>query len=829
MPLMGRSRVPWLLSKHVNTGWRQYSVTPKARGSRGAFKAALKSLLRPEPSRDQGDNSLELRPPKYPREKWLSEFNEAIRRVDASDQGHQWFLWLPKAYPPCVTPVGELTKTMIDDLRLNTHHRGTYLVVRSLTPQNSTSSISAIVEDEKGEVVMVQLWRQQTDDRDPLVDKGTVMVLKEPYLVKATDGKYLLRVDHVSDVVFLLNHDERMPAVWRAKVGSSDTTQTWRAHGDKHRDASQYRSAIKCYTLSLSCSPTLEEECMARLGRSQALHKSEQYDAALSDADIAVATGAAFRHLAEKARFRQAEALYALHRYQECYDVLAALCRNSPYHATAKGLLQRAAARVAEQTYGTYPFLDMQAEARKRQTPELDHATYIGPVRIQDAGPRGRGVFTTKPVKLGELLFCEKVFATSWGGESLGEGAKIEMEVDTDPAGASHLGKSVAAYYAIIRKMQAIPSCIPKVVDLYAGSYPCHVTNGLVDGQPIIDSFQIRHIVGLNSFSMCRSTHSNAFKTAAKDQVQIDAAGVWTFASHVNHSCAYNAHRTFIGDFIIFRAAQDLAADTEITTWYVLPSHISEVSQRNPFETWGFECGCAMCTEAKEIGSDVRTKRNALLTELSSMIQGQMDEVVRTTVSWDRVLRRVESGVRELEQTFAQSAVEVPRRWLANLLFDVVRMGWNRPIHQKVMTTHRAVQLLLWCLRSLGFVIEGGERGTLRVKRWGLLSVDGADAMSCWLSLRRAYQETAPELVTPAEEYARMAYLIHMGEDETFSTTIEGTKTSSAGPSRPPLSKTKSRPSRPPKPAAPSRWKRTMCTYTPAAHDTTQLYSSRRD
>lgn len=226
---------------------------------------------------------------------------------------------------------------------------------------------------------------------------------------------------------------------------------------------------------------------MTRLGRSQAFHKSEQYDAALSDAEITLATGAAFRHLTEKARFRQAEALYALQRYQECHDVLAALCRDSPYHTTAKALLHRAAARVSEQTYGTYPFLDMQAEARKRETPELDYATYIGPVRIQDAGSRGRGVFTTKAVKLGELLFCEKAFAISWGVESVGQRAKIKTEVDTDPAGVNFSVKAVAEYHAIIRKMQATPSCIPKVVDLYAGSYPSCATNGLVDGQPIID------------------------------------------------------------------------------------------------------------------------------------------------------------------------------------------------------------------------------------------------------------------------------------------------------------------------------------------------------
>lgn len=332
--------------------------------------------------------------------------------------------------------------------------------------------------------------------------------------------------------------------------------------------------------------------------------------------------------------------------------------------------------------------------------------------------------------------------------------------------------------------------------------------------------------MGFNSFNVNRSTHSATFETAAKDQVHIDPSAVWTFASHVNHSCAYNAHRAFIGDFIIFRAAQDLPANTEITTWYTQLPH-NKTSEDSPFKNWGFECDCVLCTEVKEAGNDVRTKRNVLLAELSSLVQDQINEGVWTTAAWDPVLRRVETGVLELEQTYGQSAVEVPRRWLVKLLLDVASEVGDRSMHQQVITAHQRVLLLLRCLRSLGFVIEGGERGTLVVRRWGLLSLDWANALSCWLMLRRTYHETAPELVKPAEEYTRMAYLLCMGEDETFSTTIEGATSSSARPSKPTLSKTKSRPSRSPKPAAPSRWKRTMSTYVVAAHVVTQLSTSR--
>jgi hypothetical protein len=53
----------------------------------------------------------------------------------------------------------------------------------------------------------------------------------------------------------------------------------------------------------------------------------------------------------------------------------------------------------------------------------------------------------------------------------------------------------------------------------------------------------------------------------------------------------------------------------------------------------------------------------------------------------------------------------------------------------------------------------------LVVRRWGLL-VDGV--VDCWMFLRDAYRELAPELVAPAEAYARTAYGMVFGEEETF-------------------------------------------------------------
>jgi len=55
--------------------------------------------------------------------------------------------------------------------------------------------------------------------------------------------------------------------------------------------------------------------------------------------------------------------------------------------------------------------------------------------------------------------------------------------------------------------------------------------------------------------------------------------------------------------------------------------------------------------------------------------------------------------------------------------------------------------------------------GRIVVREWGLM-VDGV--VDVWLFLRDGYRMVAPELAAPAEEYARAAYRMVYGEDETF-------------------------------------------------------------
>lgn len=123
---------------------------------------------------------------------------------------------ISETYPPSTQSLSTLSKIMINDLRLETHHRGRYLLVRAATPPDKVIAIMNIVEDEDGEVVLLQVYNQdESGDFNHVVPYGTVCVVKEPYFKTTGDGGDGLRVDHVSDIVFLNPLDARIPREWR--------------------------------------------------------------------------------------------------------------------------------------------------------------------------------------------------------------------------------------------------------------------------------------------------------------------------------------------------------------------------------------------------------------------------------------------------------------------------------------------------------------------------------------------------------------------------------------------------------------------------------------
>ena len=133
---------------------------------------------------------------------------------------------VPAPYPPSTLPLNKLEPIMISDMRLETHHRGRKTFLHVLTPPSRITAVMAIVEDECGDAITLQLYHQPEESVVPAreVLMSGVCVIKEPYFKCAMDGTYSVRIDHVSDIVWLDPSDDRVPQKWRR------TKLTWSAN-----------------------------------------------------------------------------------------------------------------------------------------------------------------------------------------------------------------------------------------------------------------------------------------------------------------------------------------------------------------------------------------------------------------------------------------------------------------------------------------------------------------------------------------------------------------------------------------------------------------------
>lgn len=142
---------------------------------------------------------------------------------------------VPRPYPPSIRSVNDLQPLMISHMTLETHHRGKKTIIRALTPPDRMTAVMAIVEDEEGTAVLLQLYNQPEEvevSKENILKANYVCIVKEPYFKATTDGSYSLRVDHVSDIIYLQDDDERIPRKWRKRSWSPQDSQQLRMQGN---------------------------------------------------------------------------------------------------------------------------------------------------------------------------------------------------------------------------------------------------------------------------------------------------------------------------------------------------------------------------------------------------------------------------------------------------------------------------------------------------------------------------------------------------------------------------------------------------------------------
>ncbi|KAL4965470.1 uncharacterized protein BDV14DRAFT_199874 [Aspergillus stella-maris] len=661
--------------------------------------------------------------------------------------------FMPAPYPPCVMALCDLKKILINDLAIEIHHRGSYILLRAITPMSKNGYRYVVVEDEAGSVVLLQLFNHdEAVADDGRVAEGTVMLVKEPYLKLDLGDNICIRVDHLTDILFPPEHDSRLPSQWHTTEKVEEAADAWKNLGNElFKDSRHYR-AINCYSKALESRPTADETLAIRHNRALAFLKTHQFDAALADCETNLSSS-----LTEKALFYKAQALYHLGRFQESCDTHKLLGEKFSVDNMKKGEYQRALDRLSEQKTGKYPFKKMQVQATKRFPPLLDHATYVGPITVKNTASQGRGLFTTAAVRAGDLLLCEKAFEYSYFDKKSGRGLPILVHTYTNRIA---IGNQPSLVKRIIQKIHNNPSLATKITELCHGSYqPLDESNA--NDQPVVDAFLIERIVHVTAHGCLLSSRdhhirerNNTVQPEWKSQNLECPTAIWPVAAHGNHSCLNNASPAFIGDMFVVRAAQDLPANTELKFWYKSPIS-SDCARKGPdLANWGFQCTCGICEDFRETPEEDLAQRQSLLDSLSKAFKPTNPDTAR-----------IASMLAEMEKTYRQPAAIVPR--LA--IFDKY-MGLSTLYFMNGQSS-KALQAGLNIFKSLGYTISVSNT-ELKVNQWGIVH---GFLIGCWISLARNYMRVWRNRPygLQALGYAKITYKICFGEDETFEDTYD--------------------------------------------------------
>jgi hypothetical protein len=89
-------------------------------------------------------------------------------------------------------------------------------------------------------------------------------------------------------------------------------------------------------------------------------------------------------------------------------------------------------------------------------------------VEVQKTKGKGRGLFTTKPVKAGGLILCEKAFSYVDGKNNSNASLTLLMNIETNKG---FMGGQADLIRLITQKLYKNPSIASAFTDLHHGAY----------------------------------------------------------------------------------------------------------------------------------------------------------------------------------------------------------------------------------------------------------------------------------------------------------------------------------------------------------------------
>ncbi|KAK4539612.1 hypothetical protein LTR36_010495 [Oleoguttula mirabilis] len=576
-------------------------------------------------------------------------------------------------YPPCTVSLRDLRPMKLDELRMNTHHRGRVLAVRRDVAVVRLVARSWTVVQEggmPGHTERLEMYLHQSRHGEDVLEEESMFLVKEPYFTLSDQGEPTLRIDHPSDLVLstngfddetlnLFNEDDNTAPASAAVPFAALGSKTVKQCKDEGNAALKQQALLQAHAkyseglrLATKDAAARQDDFANDISRNRAYVNLllNRLDEAKADALAAVSGLDDQKHkdLDSKALFRAGCAAYNAGLYQEARKSFEEQINLTQGDKDALAMTRKIEMRLHEQVTGQYNFKKLKAALSKTR-PRVDAASFDGRTEVRDSPGCGRGLFATHAIAAGEIILCEKAFCVVWGHEKEAWTA-ISYDVRDDRI----RGAPVGLHKAIVQKLLDNPSQVERFMDLYGDYEGVGKKLVMADSRPVIDTFQVRDIVARNAFGVGPVDGDENTANAS--------TGLWVRAAYVNHSCLSNTNKDHVGDLMILRASRPIAAGEEITHSYdESADYDARVAALE--NTWGFTCTCALCGAERADGAEVRKKRRELADEAEVlMARGTAAAASRLTIT------KVKRLARGMEGSYnGERYKELPRRALTSV------------------------------------------------------------------------------------------------------------------------------------------------------------------
>lgn len=332
------------------------------------------------------------------------------------------------------------------------------------------------------------------------------------------------------------------------------------------------------------------------------------YEGAIEDAMAAVTniSDLKYKKLDAKAYFRAASASYKLKHFVLVERCLQAQLELTPGDQDAQALMKRNKDRLREQQQGRYDIIAIEKSVPSQ--PRVDAADYISNTVIRNSGPgRGRGLFATRDIELGDLVLAETAFCSVWGHDT----SYQESPQHDVPASETPRPGNVSLWRETLTKATRNPARGSELLHLYSDYNGTESRKSEINDLLLTDAYQIRDIVMHNAFGV------HSVKESEDESHEQHSSGIWIRASYMNHSCVPNTTRIVQGDLMMLHASRPIKKGEEITGSYIGIDRYdgrAEVLE----SVWGFRCDCPMCVADSRCPGVIRQNRADLSRSLEN-------------------------------------------------------------------------------------------------------------------------------------------------------------------------------------------------------------------